>query len=238
MKTPTLEEVKEYFKDAEIVECLTQKSNENISTPINKGIHFDLDSYWIEAFGIVGRYTELWNKEKGYAKIISYKEKTMKITKKFIKKNADKTFKEVFPEVFEQKLVVGKWYKTTYCGGSLFFTTDGITNENRVSGYGFELDYSWQGLQNDYWELDKGFEPATEQEVFETLKKEAVKRGFKENIRIKELGNTKDGRFYYSEEFNYLSCGSYAIFQNGIWAEIIPTITKEEAEKQLGRKII
>jgi len=106
MKTPTLEEVKEYFKDAKVVECLTQKSKENISNPINKGIHFDLNCYWIEAFGVSGRYTELWNDNKGYAKIISHKEKTMKITKKFIKKNAYKTFKEVFPEVFEEDNVI------------------------------------------------------------------------------------------------------------------------------------
>lgn len=79
--------------------------------------------------------------------------------------------------------------------------------------------------------------------MFEALKNEAVKRGFKEGVYIqfkdiKTIVLLKNNEYNYYEEDNSLCVGGYEVFLNGVWHEIIQTITKEEAEKQLGRKII
>lgn len=103
MKIPTLKEVKEYFKDAKEVEsCFLEKLK-------FKGVQYGHVENTFMNKG--NNNATLWNKDKGYAKIISYKEKPIKITNKFIKENADKTFKEVFPNVFKEELVIGEWYK-------------------------------------------------------------------------------------------------------------------------------
>jgi len=82
--------------------------------------------------------------------------------------------------------------------------------------------------------------------VFEALKNEAVKRGFKEGVYIKTThgnikkisGVLKNGVLSELVSFNDPDRFNGSIFRNGNWAEIIPTIAKEEAEKQLGIKII
>lgn len=89
--------------------------------------------------------------------------------------------------------------------------------------------------------------PATESEVFEALKSEAEKRGFASGC-YHTVVNNKDKvinceanypvRFGFDHAENKLLLNNWAIFKNGIWAEIIPSITKSEAEKQLGKKII
>lgn len=145
--------------------------------------------------------------------------------------------KKWVPEVFETKLEVGKWYKRPKYGSSIFCVTK--LTETRVFAYGLTFKNEWVSEKDfcDNAELDS-FVLATEEEVFEALKNEAVKRGFKENVWIKYLGNTQNGNFYYNSEINYLYCGSYSCFQDGVWAEIIETLTKEEAEKKLNVKII
>lgn len=82
-------------------------------------------------------------------------------------------------------------------------------------------------------------------EVKQALIKEAEKRGFKKGVRYNAeyLGyDGQDKLLITSNDFkltyNTLLIDNYEIFKNGIWAEIIETITKEEAEKQLGKTII
>lgn len=85
MKTPTLQEVKKHFENAETVKCLYNGKQYNISGNIKKNIHLFNEQYWIDLkssnkAGLID--VLLWNNKKGYAKIISYKKpiRTNKLT--------------------------------------------------------------------------------------------------------------------------------------------------------------
>lgn len=69
-KTPTLEEVKEYFKNA-----VSVKSLWGIEFIGVNNIHFENDSYY--CIDNENTYRAIWHKNR-YAKIISYKEETPK----------------------------------------------------------------------------------------------------------------------------------------------------------------
>ena len=68
-KTPTLEEVKEYFKNAKEVR---EKNYNKIFVIDWDNVWFSEYENWCTEYEDNTRY--LWNKEKGYAEIISYKE--------------------------------------------------------------------------------------------------------------------------------------------------------------------
>jgi hypothetical protein len=71
---PTLEEVKEYFKDAEIVECISNSIDVCISKNVQREIHYENYDYWVEVVGYKIKNVNLWSEKIGYAKIIKYKE--------------------------------------------------------------------------------------------------------------------------------------------------------------------
>jgi len=159
----------------------------------------------------------------------------MKLTKKFIKENAGITLKEVFPEVFETELVDGRWYKYN---NTLF------NYQKNGNVYGF-LRGVWKNDNNWFWNSSIGVEPATPQEIKDALEKESVRRGFKNgNYKCLDMPqiteNKVENNFFF--ENNGLWHGNKGranlVFKNGIWAKIIPTITKQEAEERLGMKII
>lgn len=170
-----------------------------------------------------------------------YKEKTFSITESQIKElvniyctqDKDYYIKELFPEAFESqfKFEVRKWYKDTeYPEWKLFITTLDPSLK-KVKGFGFGADGSWMenALEDnwDYYELEKCVE-MSEQEVFEALKNEAVKRGF-----IYESYSLTKDNYLHGDNGNRLQ----NVFSNGIW-ETSPTITLSEAEQQLKKKII
>lgn len=71
---PTIEEVKEYFKDAEeVVSPISSVSHK--FTPDSKGVHVFIGNYFIN---IKESHDSccLWHEEYGYAKITKYKTKT------------------------------------------------------------------------------------------------------------------------------------------------------------------
>lgn len=162
--------------------------------------------------------------------------------------------KQWFPKVFKTILEVGKWYKNNDDGYEKCFGLVVELNKNDkdcFSGYGFDRDGGWlldldvNGFGSNKWSA------AADQEVKEALEREAKKRGlilgscidrkFDKNLGI-EIINTakfiKDPEWYYDFENDYLEHHGFVVYSRGKWAEIIPTITKEEAEKQLGKKII
>lgn len=172
----------------------------------------------------------------------------MKITKEQIKElsqiNSQTAFwcKKNYPEAFEVE--VGKWYKS---GTKAIFN-----HQENLKSYGFlngkYLDNNW-GTKAEYW--DAFPVEATEAEVFEALKNEAVKRyrnasciplnkhlfsDYRNEFNIPDFSKYcefESGKFWVDfGEWNAV------IFENGKWAEIIPTITRAEAEKQLNKKII
>jgi hypothetical protein len=162
--------------------------------------------------------------------------KTRKITEDQIKgiENGTINIKELFKDVFEVKIEVSKVYKNLK---TLFLCT-GFSENLKPYGYGFSCDNLFLEDSRKYtWGIDFVKE-ATTKEWKDALIKEAEMRGFKENVYVAGLGNTQDGRFHYSSDYKILYCGSFAVFNKGIWAEIIPTMTIKEAEEKLNCKIV
>lgn len=157
------------------------------------------------------------------------------ISKKQIKQldKGETTVRELFPEVFETP-----------------FTGWQILDKNGYLGYftNNKLDYfiNFNGFQKTNMDINlkdvNVDRPATEEEVFKALEKEAINRGFKDGVTFVNLFNNLK---YTARNncFKYLKTGELVIdnntiFHNGKWAEIIETITKSEAEKQLNKTII
>jgi len=125
------------------------------------------------------------------------------------------SYKEFLKEkgLIEPELVIGKWYN--YGKDLLVWNGGDLT-------YGFNqgVDY----LNGAYFTVDDAT-PATDKEVSDALIKEAKKRGFKEGAKfscLSKLSKFKVGDVIeYWFEANMLWLGSYLIFDNGKWAEII-----------------
>ena len=189
---------------------------------------------------------EIWNERIFLVACGIETQETFEITKETIIKYK---MKDEFPEVFKVKLEVGKWYKTK---SNCLFNLNKITDEFYL-GYGFTKSMTYYSVFKEYIRTE--LKEATEKEVFEALKNEAVKRGFKEGVCVQDVYNGKTEKCttsISSNNFDYekigagINSGKMAlrdsdgsiIFFNGKWATIIPTKTKEEAEKLLGVKIV
>lgn len=142
--------------------------------------------------------------------------------------------KKWFPEVFELKREKGKWYKCVLERGSLFECLGNGRARGFFQGREWTDDWAYPGSEN--------LRLATDTEVLEALTNEAKKRGFKCAKFIKSAYNDKvyevtGDRFYLDKDGDFVF-GEIIIMKNGIWAKIIKTYTKEEAEKMLNAKII
>lgn len=144
----------------------------------------------------------------------------MKITEEQIKKAyQDKEYlKELFPSVFEENLEVGKWYKY-----ERFLIL--VLDEIHWCGFGYSGSWEEKNLYDNLLN-DKDFVPATKEEVETALIAEAKKRGFKEDVSWKFNDSiieyrAFDDNFFFHYGYNILYIGSYAVFNNGIWAKII-----------------
>lgn len=168
--------------------------------------------------------------------------KTFEITKEQIiklhKNEGSKYVKEWFPDAFKPELEVEKWYKYPIFSEKFIFHFNGNIDTFQ---YGFDAigDFSISlAIRNE--EINQYFE-ITPQEVENALINEAKKRGLNVYGAYIEstqgiCGNITGGSYVYSSNKLYYS--GFVIFDNGQWAEIIETITKEEAEKLLNKKII
>lgn len=150
----------------------------------------------------------------------------------------DEKLTEFFPEVFKKELEVGKWYKNKY--NCLFCITE--KDDEKYRSYGF-----MQGKWKDYGEFTNEDDlssntEATPQEVETALIREAKKKGFLDGAHFKSpVSNWNDvcnGVFRYNSELNELYSNGTCVFSNGIFATIIETITIQEAEKLLNKKIV
>ena len=170
------------------------------------------------------------------------------LTKDQLRQLTDPKIKEWFPEVFYLPKDFTGWVKTNYRGNEkyLVFFKEGILQ------YGFNANGTWVDYGEYKGKVSKDLFKATNEEVFEALKIEAVRRGFVEGVRITPM--FYNGKDYYPDKniisslLNFKLKGNvfvvdggingYRIFVKGKWATIISTITKSEAEKLLGKKII
>ena len=151
-----------------------------------------------------------------------------------------KNIEDEFPKLFKQDaLVAGKWYKSV--NGSLFNYNGVKDSDNDACGYGIGCSGSWHEVDQNGW--GSPYTLATEKEVGNALIKEAKKKGFKEGVKFIDVVDGElevvDGNVYqYFPNIDSLTLNSDRIYKNGKWAEIIETITKEQAEKELGKTII
>lgn len=146
-----------------------------------------------------------------------------------------------FPILFEKpKFEIGKWYKSI--GGTV------VCFQGGKSAYGYwEVTQSWKILDNWSFESNpEAWQPATDKEVEEALIKEAIKRGLNYPNAVclfdpeDKLDKTKDPKwdFHLRDGVSSLWYYNLNVFKKGKWATLLETITKEEAEKQLGKKIV
>lgn len=168
--------------------------------------------------------------------------KTFEITKEQIiklhKNEGSKYVKEWFPDAFKPELEVEKWYKDIRHNSKALFYLEKIINHetNGMKSYGFTINGDWTESCNRSNDVFQKFtEEATPQEVETALINEAKKRGFNVYGAYIEstqgiCGNITGGRYVYSSNKLYYS--GFVIFDNGQWAEIIETITKEEAKQE------
>ena len=158
------------------------------------------------------------------------------------KKHAKELLQEFIPEAFENKLEVGKWYKSKYNKPKILFFTKKETCCSDT-GYGFNyLGIYKEKNFNLFGSEIYDFELATEEEVREAFIKEAKKRGFNNigDLKIKNtIGDIRNGYhtinndFYYDYISNTLQLDGAIIFKDGIWAEIIEQSepTQEEIDR-------
>jgi hypothetical protein len=242
MISPTLEEVKAYFKNAKEVKCLSEnrvlKLKENYS--IERGI--STNTYF--AYKGSKPMIDLWSDQKGYAEIISYKEFT--VSKEFILEAhsaACSTWKtkieDKFPDLFNE-LTPFSWYRPENYGKCLLYFIGEYGNGEAPFGFNFKGEYAERlGIHSTERNIK-----ATDGEVLEMFAIEADKRGYKSNTKIKSLLfkdatvsiNGTDMSLEYKGR--RVCMGGSTIFDNGEWAEIVPVeMTKEEIEQKLGFKI-
>jgi hypothetical protein len=144
------------------------------------------------------------------------------------------------------KLEVGKWYKNEYHLQYIEYINNGI-------GYGYGFTFSkWD--TNKIWAVDNGSQvEATELEVFEALKAEAKKRGFKKGVKYNCNGvhertdNVICGGIVVSQGWKNndskweIHCKNNGwIYLDGKWAEIVEDNKLQELEakyKALGEEI-
>lgn len=167
-----------------------------------------------------------------------------------------KEFNSKLDEILKPKFEVGKWYKAKNIKSNLYnnslinvieFNEDGTYN-----GYGFDYSGNWFNKKNcgDIFTKELIRTEATPKEVEEALIKEAVKRGFKEGVRVDrsifknmslptticdENFTSNSNEFIFYEKHNVLRLGNYGIFYNGKWAEIVKTKTIDEVAEELSK---
>jgi len=172
------------------------------------------------------------------------KEQIINLHKSYCLSELKDDLEMIFPDAFKKELIVGKWYKGY---NSIFFLTK-IENE---LGYAYGID---EGIWKDECAFKMSLTgkdvEATPQEVEAALICEAKNRGFVDKISFNELEDSENGSIF-TEGARVGSCfylennklyttgrGKWCVFKGGQWATIIETITIQEAEKLLNKKIV
>jgi hypothetical protein len=145
--------------------------------------------------------------------------------------------------IVKDVLEVGKWYRNNRGG---LFNYNGIKDSSDYPcGYGVGPYGDWFKSNLNGW--GGTYTLATDKEVEQALIKEAKNR-YSNGVTIKSDQNGKTYKYnniveYWTGSDNDLlmrcndSMNAQYIFYKGKWAKIVETITKEQAEKELGRVI-
>ena len=145
------------------------------------------------------------------------------ITREQLRSLTDPKVKEMFPDAFENVLEVGKWYKSEIC--TIAFCENLIDGGPYFTGYRVSGDGSFNKTTCRF-EFYKNCLPATQQEVFEALKRAAIKTGYKKGLyclfgKDKHIRAIDGNEFKWSKLCDALYIGSDCIFKDGEWAEIV-----------------
>ena len=141
----------------------------------------------------------------------------------------------------------GVWYKSSYGTEYMIYATK-IRNRQIIEGYGTLDEGKWVVVEdaNILCGITSA-NPATPEEITEFFFKEAKKRGY---VKGTLFHNAWKGNIYgeFTGEVGTLKValgssegmhsGNQWILYNGKWADILETISKAEAEKALGKKIV
>jgi len=217
---PTLEEVQEYFKDAEIVESVYKSEFTGLNT-----IH-EFSGDWF-CKDNSSRNRCIWRLGI-YAKIIKTKTMKIEVTEEKIKgyyNDACQSFKtrieKDFPSLFKVTLQVGKWYKTKEYENFLIF----LKKDADFSNYGFNTIGEWS---NELGMASRdSLTPATDEEVSTALIAEAKRRGYKKGnhkcLSFCATCNPVKSKYFFQLGDIWIGetdkCN--LIFERGVWAEII-----------------
>ena len=147
-----------------------------------------------------------------------------------------KSIETEFPKLFKEEEKLNGWYKDVKEKGWCMFI------ENGIAKYGFNTLGKWKEDLSVNYELREGDYKATNKEVEKSLIKEAKNRGVKNGLCYLGATGSKSKLVFNSLEwYGDMLCDGYGtvIFKYGKWATIVPeTITKEQAEKELGKTIV
>jgi len=159
------------------------------------------------------------------------------------------TLEKWFPEAFIEKVKAENWYRSGLGGLWFIESVDGSSQKS----YGISFDGEW--VDSD-WRDSYDLQKATEEEVKSALVKEAENRGLVKGANVKGLRTYTGvitGQSVMNDPSGYYFDGSFRLwanlipnarnillFENGVWAEIIPSATKmtlEQIEEKLGHKV-
>jgi hypothetical protein len=146
------------------------------------------------------------------------------ITKEQLRSLTDPKVKGMFPGAFENVLEDGKWYKSDLLWPTIFCANTNYKG-NDFTGYGVKSDDSF--VHNLEFGSYLDWQPATQEEVFDALKRSAIKMGYKKGLycvfgKDKHIRAIQEDGFRHSSwAINALVIGDDCIFQNGEWAEIV-----------------
>jgi hypothetical protein len=144
------------------------------------------------------------------------------ITREQLRSLTDPKVKEMFPDAFNNIVEEGKWYKSDY--GAIAFCQEAI-GKSDFKGYCVWSD----GCFDQYAELSSfsNWQPTSDLEVFDALKRAAIKMGYKKGLycifgKNKRIRPIEDDGFRMSScAINALVIGDDYIFEDGEWAEIV-----------------
>jgi hypothetical protein len=154
------------------------------------------------------------------------------MTKEFIIENQNKTLKELFPEHFTK---FTGWAKTNteLSEAWLMYFKDNIIQ------YGFGGSGEWHINEKKQYQFDSEIDyEASSLEVESRLIEEAKRRGYSENnykcLVSPEFTHVTDGVLFLHVITNCFVVGFEGscniLMKHGVWAEVLNTMTKEEAE--------
>jgi hypothetical protein len=153
-----------------------------------------------------------------------------------------KNIEKKFPKLFKKdELDANCWYKLeTSKGGDCIISH--FNGDLSSSQYGFNTKGEWNNRLGAAWFIGGTtfINKMNDEEVKEALMKEAKRLGFEDGVKFQCLYNhTVGGDFIPmlgTDGLLWLEKG--CVFRDGVWAIPLETITKEEAEKQLGKTIV